>query len=506
MITNYSFDGIAIDWRFPGSPLDMANYSLLLSELRDELDQLGASKGNSYGLTATLSCGLDNIANVDIFYLDSILDEFNLLTVDFHGPWESTVGASAPLYDQVGEKGKGLSVDSCVSAYLDAGASKEKVNIALPFYGASYAGASALGDECRKSWVGDCSDTDSWQGSKGWPPYFQLYEKLPDMNRTYDIETASTFAYNDRGIVSFDDERSICLKTEYVIENELGGFIILELGGDLLDKLSTPLLDAMNLKLLNPALPCNGDAFMESLLRQEGAIVNEARDEPIKEELTVAQFLQATEIEQEYRYTCGSGQGDARKRCSTLGWQEGWEEFTCNTGTCPDNMLCFLELCDVLPSAPFSPFVKPTPKSKPKRKPATLATTPKLVSAEAEASPSKITMISLKDNSDMVFSCGVDFHRAETCGQLCPNGLSDCPTGEFCFWLECKANSPDLVSTSETAQSPETQEAPSLPEVIVKQYKCGSTREEALTCSSEDCGSAWQCPHGKDCYLIDCPL
>ena len=58
------------------------------------------------------------------------------------------------------------------------------------------------------------------------------------------------------GLVSYDDERAICDKTGYAIDNNLNGYIIWELSGDLMPDLSTPLLDATNAKLLNPGLDC----------------------------------------------------------------------------------------------------------------------------------------------------------------------------------------------------------------------------------------------------------
>jgi len=306
----------------------MANYSLLLSQIRNELDSIG-----SYGLTASLSCVQDDIPNVDIIFLDHILDELNLQTVNFHGPWDKKVGASAALYDRVGEQG--FSIDSCVNTYLNAGATKEKINVAIPFYGLSFSGAFAIGQEAKCNWIGDCSDTVTWQQDSGSPKYHNIYKKLPELDITFDNETMATFAFGGAGIVSFDDERSVCLKTEYVIEHELGGVLIMELGSDLLEEFSTPLLDAMNLKLLNQELQCDGNAFMESLLRHETqheTIVNEGRDAPIVEntfeekELSVMDFLYTEEVKQEYRYTCGFGEGDARKKCSRMGWQEGWEE------------------------------------------------------------------------------------------------------------------------------------------------------------------------------------
>ena len=53
----------------------------------------------------------------------------------------------------------------------------------------------------------------------------------------------------DGGLVSYDDEQSVCVKTEYMIENNLNGFLIWELSGDLLPDLSTPLLDSINAKV-----------------------------------------------------------------------------------------------------------------------------------------------------------------------------------------------------------------------------------------------------------------
>ena len=474
----------------------MANYMFLLSQVREELDIMGAEQGTRFGLTATLPCMPDQISNIDSVFLNLVLDEYSLLTVDFHGPWEKKVGASAALYDRVGEHG--LSVDSCVTTYVDAGALEENINIALPFYGLSFAGAFAIGQEATCNWAGDCSDTVAWQEDGGVPDYFNIYKKLPELNTTFNNETMASFAFGHSGIVSFDDERSICFKTDYVITHNLGGVLLLDLGSDLLDELSTPLLDAINLKLLNNDLSCESNAFMESLLRQV-TISHGGREDPIvvadeeDKELTTIDFLYSEEVKQEYRYTCGFGEGDARKKCSRLGWQEGHEETTCNTGSCPANQICFLSLCDVIPTAEF---IKPAPKDKPKRKPLqTMTSVNEMLTERAENETLKDMADPdlLKNDNDMAFSCGVNFHHAEACGTPCPNGLADCPAGQFCFWLECKEG-----ATKDNIDS-------SIPGVTVQQYKCGSTRDDALSCG-EDCGSSWQCSEGKDCYLVPCTL
>lgn len=68
-----------------GTPEDIVNYSLFLKEIRTALDGLGLKTGRTYGLTAALPCGPNNIQNIQIDVVSGILDELNLMTYDFHG-------------------------------------------------------------------------------------------------------------------------------------------------------------------------------------------------------------------------------------------------------------------------------------------------------------------------------------------------------------------------------------------------------------------------------------
>ena len=91
LIKAYDFDGIDIDWEYPGyadhmgTPEDTVNYSLFLSEIKAALDGLGQTTGRSYGLTAALPCGPNNIQNIQVDVVSGLLDELNLMTYDFHG-------------------------------------------------------------------------------------------------------------------------------------------------------------------------------------------------------------------------------------------------------------------------------------------------------------------------------------------------------------------------------------------------------------------------------------
>ena len=53
-------------------------------------------------------------------------------------------------------------------------------------------------------------------------------ENIKDMTVIWDEQSATPYAVTtggSAGLVSFDDERSICLKTEYALTENLQGFV-----------------------------------------------------------------------------------------------------------------------------------------------------------------------------------------------------------------------------------------------------------------------------------------
>lgn len=173
-------------------------------------------------------------------------------TYDFNGAWSELSGVHSPLYYQ-GWGPEKFSLHDCVNTWHEGGAPRSKLNIGISFYGRTFAGATGLEQEHQGT------DKAHWGPDEGTPMYYNILKQLPYMTNVRHEPTKTQYAFfEDGGLVSFDDERSICEKTEYLIDNHLNGFLIWELSGDMIESdLSTPLLDSLNKKLDNPTMSCS---------------------------------------------------------------------------------------------------------------------------------------------------------------------------------------------------------------------------------------------------------
>ena len=157
------FDGIDIDWEYPGidpgngadhSPADVHNATLLLREFRSQLDAYGAVTGKQYLLTADLPAGnVNSLGSWELASVGETVDWINLLTLDFHGSWDTWTDFNSPFALDPKEPAIGngaiqsaWNTKGTVDLYLGNGVPADKLVVGIPFYGKRYVGVPSAGN------------------------------------------------------------------------------------------------------------------------------------------------------------------------------------------------------------------------------------------------------------------------------------------------------------------------------------------------------------------------
>jgi chitinase len=234
------FDGIDIDWEFPVAggmegnverPVDRENFTLLLAELRRLLDTEGIKDHRHYELTIAASARPQEIANLEITRIASLLDFINVMTYDYHsGP--GITNFNAPLYAAKGDPTPGLNVDASMRAFVDAGVPSDKLLVGIPFYSHGYGAVPNINDGLFQRGTGTPVGWKSMDGD--WRVLSQSRLRDPKYVRHWEANAQVPWLYDSTTgtWVSYDDPQSVAAKVRYVREHGLGGVVIWELGGD----------------------------------------------------------------------------------------------------------------------------------------------------------------------------------------------------------------------------------------------------------------------------------
>ncbi len=249
-IQYYDFDGIDIDWEFPGykrhngTEQDRENFTLLLQTIRDSLQAFEDKSGKSLLLTVSLPAAAVHLLDIEVEKISSIVDFMNIMTYDLYGSWGKISNHNSALYAPAqGDSGRCL--DGAFKLYHEThNVPAEKITLCAAFFGYSYT-------NCREIY-GEHQGADTILFKAGEDIlYSQIAEKMDMFERYWDDKAQAPYLISKQNstLISLDDEESVALKSEYIIENNAGGLIIWPLMGDYLKDGRTPLLDVIYQKL-----------------------------------------------------------------------------------------------------------------------------------------------------------------------------------------------------------------------------------------------------------------
>ncbi|GFZ29516.1 hypothetical protein CSC2_00420 [Clostridium zeae] len=207
-VNQYALDGIDIDWEYPvnggwgaitSSAADKQNFTLLLQAIRNAI-----GTGKILSIAGGASSDFVNTWT-EMAKVKDIVDYINLMTYDFTNG--NTLNANT--YNS-SLATSGLSCESAVNTYLNAGVPAAKLNLGMPFYGRTTSG--------------------------GWPTYTELVNNYINKNgyvRQWDSAAQEPYlTLNGQFAITYEDPQSIAVKDSFIKSKGLGGAMFWEYSQD----------------------------------------------------------------------------------------------------------------------------------------------------------------------------------------------------------------------------------------------------------------------------------
>jgi chitinase len=219
-------DGVDIDWEYPavmGFPGhrytvdDKHNFTLLIKELRKKL---GKKAEISFAAGGTKNC-IDSCFEWD--KVMPLVDRVNLMSYDLVSGYAVKSGHHSPLYATAEQD---LSGDYGVKALIKLGVPAQKIALGAAFYARIFENTA-----------------DANQGLYQ-PTKFISGVSFKNFKKQFTTENGYTYYWDEKAqapyyynpqtkyLATFDDPKSISLKTKYVIDQKLNGIMFWELTDD----------------------------------------------------------------------------------------------------------------------------------------------------------------------------------------------------------------------------------------------------------------------------------
>ncbi len=238
LLRENKIDGIEIHWVFPGlmehngTPEDKDNFTKLIKVVRNEIDEYGKDIKYDFLLTAAFGTTRSTMENIDWKSVSKYLDYLNIMTYEHNGSWGSRAIHYSPLFSTDEEKENSMH-EACTKLIREFNVPSEKIIPGIAFFGRSlsfttgnaklYASTEIQGATGSNYLVDDHSI-----------PYYQLVDSIHKYDEFWDEKAGVPYLISkDRSVfITYENEKSVKLKADYVSQHNLAGIAIWNLTGD----------------------------------------------------------------------------------------------------------------------------------------------------------------------------------------------------------------------------------------------------------------------------------
>lgn len=224
-IQTMEIDGIDIDWETPSSS-EAENFTLLMKAIYEKVK----TANPEYIVTAAIGGGKWAPPKYDLPNSKNYMDYINLMTYSMatgNGYYQNSLYKST-----IGRTLTSCSIEESIKIYNDLGVENSQILVGIPFYVTAQTDSGGPGSK-----TGDGK-------SKWYNLMFTTYQLSDTMKEYYDEECGVPYRYDEvnKIFISFDNERSIKEKCDYINTLGLAGIMYWQYGQDVEDMLS----DAIN--------------------------------------------------------------------------------------------------------------------------------------------------------------------------------------------------------------------------------------------------------------------